>query len=331
MSRPIPAEITDHIIGLVEVKWSRDTKTLCNCSLVCRAWLPRSRTRLFDQIYFSHTPNYNKFNTAILRNASMQPWLAHVHKISFWAPGPSNFIPSPADPHEEKWSQRFMHEIAGRLPNLKAMYLQGFDWVHLPPHPTICATFSTFRDLRALTLRHWCLHSFSVFHGILVALPSLKELELWDVKCPPAPREVIFTSRREYPTLTALTILFPSEESKHCINNLLRWLGTTPTTQTIRNICFRTYGNKSWIDSQVDFMCNTSHSVTNLSYPHLKTGKLLHQSYYMCADELSVCRFFPDTRRPTSKFRDPRPRVLERGYLGRPRLCVAAASRSTPP
>ncbi|TFK92621.1 hypothetical protein K466DRAFT_480270 [Polyporus arcularius HHB13444] len=43
----LPGEITDYIIGSVSV-WEKST--LCNCSLVCHAWLPASRHRLFARL-----------------------------------------------------------------------------------------------------------------------------------------------------------------------------------------------------------------------------------------------------------------------------------------
>lgn len=45
----VPSELTDAVIDHVQL----DKQSLANCSVVCRAWLPRSRHHLFDRIHLS--------------------------------------------------------------------------------------------------------------------------------------------------------------------------------------------------------------------------------------------------------------------------------------
>jgi hypothetical protein len=61
----LPAEITDRIIDFLH----DDRKTLCNCSVVCRDWLPSTRTHIFNKIYLSDTFPSRALFLGLLNNA----------------------------------------------------------------------------------------------------------------------------------------------------------------------------------------------------------------------------------------------------------------------
>ncbi len=76
MSEIFPPELTDRIIGFVDIL---DKTTLCNCALVCHEWLPASRHALFRRIDVADG-TFELLVSRVLHSESIRPYLAGVRE-----------------------------------------------------------------------------------------------------------------------------------------------------------------------------------------------------------------------------------------------------------
>ncbi|RPD55719.1 hypothetical protein L226DRAFT_443617, partial [Lentinus tigrinus ALCF2SS1-7] len=85
MSPCIPPEITDNIISAVALDDYTAAKlkshTLAMCALVCRAWLPKSRAQLFEDICVPDERTYDLLVERVVRSETMSPYLAFVNRL----------------------------------------------------------------------------------------------------------------------------------------------------------------------------------------------------------------------------------------------------------
>ncbi|RPD55712.1 hypothetical protein L227DRAFT_475000, partial [Lentinus tigrinus ALCF2SS1-6] len=79
MSPYIPPEITDAIISAMDPFY--DAHTLAMCALVCRAWLPRSRVKLFEAIRIRDGRTYNLLVERVVHSETMTPYLTSVNRL----------------------------------------------------------------------------------------------------------------------------------------------------------------------------------------------------------------------------------------------------------
>ncbi|EPT00446.1 hypothetical protein FOMPIDRAFT_99279 [Fomitopsis schrenkii] len=88
MERRIPQELVDMVLYALGGSYE-NRETLKSCSLTCRAWLPASRTQLFESVKFDHPKDITSFS-AILRKS---PCLArYVRTLELLIYDPDNDI-----------------------------------------------------------------------------------------------------------------------------------------------------------------------------------------------------------------------------------------------
>ncbi|RPD76083.1 hypothetical protein L226DRAFT_396460 [Lentinus tigrinus ALCF2SS1-7] len=51
------------------------------CALVCRAWLPRSRAKLFEDIHINNSRTYNLLVDRVVHSETMSLYLAPVNSL----------------------------------------------------------------------------------------------------------------------------------------------------------------------------------------------------------------------------------------------------------
>ncbi|RPD75689.1 hypothetical protein L226DRAFT_52127 [Lentinus tigrinus ALCF2SS1-7] len=176
MSPYIPPEITTAIISAVDVDlYNTGERTLTMCALVCRAWLPRSRTKLFEAIYIRNQRNYDLLVERFVRSETMSHYLTSVNSFYIQPFG----VDSPSSV-----ARLFLIEFAGKLPGLRVWDVGGIDWTHQRPSVKWPLLLSHFRTITYLRLWECRFSSFSDFRRLLTALPLLSTLNILHVTWP---------------------------------------------------------------------------------------------------------------------------------------------------
>ena len=183
----LPKEITDIIISFLhpDSDWALPPnyyKPLCNCALVCRDWLPASRHHLLMDVWLDSDRQYNLFIYNVVRSPTVSLWLPSVRRIVLAF---SRYMKA-ADGHMHITSRVFMHQLAGRFPNLEELDLRYQDWdtreCSIPPRMFIL--LSAFASVRTLLLEDVRFPSSGAMRCTITALPSLTDLGMDNVTWP---------------------------------------------------------------------------------------------------------------------------------------------------
>ncbi|KAI0742321.1 hypothetical protein C8Q80DRAFT_1187553 [Daedaleopsis nitida] len=259
----IPPEVTDHIIHAVDISsiWG-GRRTILNCALVCRNWLPAARLCLFTSYVELNTPRrYDLFKVHVLCSASMKPWLEYMQSLHVENDGTAGWR-----------MQQFILDIAGRLPNLQILHISRFDWVTPPPHPSTYRTFSSIHAIQELKLYKVKFPTFGALRCMLTSLPQLSVLALQRSEWPPTPTQHMFASGLCHKQLAIVHLTV--DDRYYCSAELFRWLAITETKHSIQALILSCDG-RAWPESWIDFITVTAHLVTELYTPNLTTEFLL--------------------------------------------------------
>lgn len=161
----IPGELTDRIIGFLH-----DPRTLCNCSLVCRAWLPASRYALFHTIRIR---NAAQMGSLADRAETMGPYLAATRIVRLRASGGarSTILTLHA----------FLSVLHGCFPGLEALRVYA---VKISPDTSIRldpSLLSQFARLKEFYLNDCFVPPLYDLLRIIAALPALERLYLFSI------------------------------------------------------------------------------------------------------------------------------------------------------
>ncbi|RPD68514.1 hypothetical protein L226DRAFT_576328 [Lentinus tigrinus ALCF2SS1-7] len=218
----IPPEITDTIISAVPLVPYRTFRpslshTLAMCALVCRAWLPRSRIELFENILIRDDHTYDLLVERVLHSVTMSPNLASVDSLRL-----GRFNRS--DPRS-KAGRLFFLEFAGKLPGLRTLSVFNVDFTHQRPSVTWPLLLSQFRTITSLKLFDCQFSSFSDVRRLLTALPLLSTLVIayltWPVVSHEVHLQTTLRPRTFWPELHTLRIYHLPPESAAMF---LRWI-----------------------------------------------------------------------------------------------------------
>ncbi|RPD61425.1 hypothetical protein L227DRAFT_68629 [Lentinus tigrinus ALCF2SS1-6] len=186
MPHYIPPEITDAIISAVAsedmfVDGAR-THTLAMCALVCRAWLPRSRAKLFEVVWISNQRSYDLLVERVLRSETMSRYPTSVNGFHIYNENAEGSLGSAA--------RLFLVEFAGKLPGLRDLFVLDNDWTLQRPSvkwPLLLSRFHTITTLRLENCRFSC---FSDVRRLLTALPLISALDIWYLTWPTVSQEL---------------------------------------------------------------------------------------------------------------------------------------------
>ena len=257
----LPPELTDHIIGFVD-KW--DKKTLCNCTLVSRRWLPASRHALFRYISVQNATTLKLLIQRILHSESAHHYLAGVHMFALTGSGCSKLFASAANGghvyHEERVagvatslqlaeimgpeSRLFLYHFSGHLPSIKTLSFSALDWIsYTAPMSSEPLLLSRFPSIKHLDFFGCNLPSFHFFRRAVTSLPHLEKLSclnvIWPRPCTPAgsssTRTHIANSGPElmYLEVAQSTLAQPPYVPA---TSLLCWLSHTRSRETLREL-----------------------------------------------------------------------------------------------
>lgn len=159
----VPTEVAEQIIDVVGGGSKRSA--LQSCSLVCRAWLPRSRLRLFEDVEIvakQHLDNLLRvFETVPHLRAAVQG--VHAHS---------------------RVAEAAVAILLGQLPNIHTWTFE--DTLCLGSSAAqsriITASLRTYPSLDTLNLCHVTVTSFHRFATFLSSVPGIRHLGLHDLK-----------------------------------------------------------------------------------------------------------------------------------------------------
>ena len=120
-----PQELTDAVVDYFDVNLLRDVKSLIQLSRVSRAFLPRTRARLFETLYVRPCQDMRSLEDfAVLVSTALYigPSIQHLRLI-----GDHDRCSSKANPHSEL-DATTLASFLDMLPNLKSLHLTKFDY-----------------------------------------------------------------------------------------------------------------------------------------------------------------------------------------------------------
>ena len=230
----LPGETTDTIIRAVP-EW--DKSTLCSCSLVCHAWLPASRIRLFAEINIKcSAEKYHLLVDRVLRSDYMRPYLRMTRSIV------AGRISSDA----VQATSSFFLLFYGCFPRLETLRFHDA-WpgpIPFPGHrPGDPLLFNAFTSLKQLEFSNCTFHSFVVLRRMITALPNLEELITHVISVqnisplPLSCRPVAGVPKLRRLKMTGAIYSLQYRETP-CLVSLMSWLAMTPTARELNELSF---------------------------------------------------------------------------------------------
>ncbi|RPD61414.1 hypothetical protein L227DRAFT_68325 [Lentinus tigrinus ALCF2SS1-6] len=310
MSPYIPPEITDAIISAVDVDlYNTGERTLTMCALVCRAWLPRSRTKLFEAIYIRNQRSYDLLVERFVRSETMSHYLTSVNSFYIQPFG----VDSPSSV-----ARLFLIEFAGKLPGLRVWDVGGIDWTHQRPSVKWPLLLSHFRTITYLRLWECRFSSFSDFRRLLTALPLLSTLNILHVTWPAVSPELHLRTtpgpmcRTYWPELRALLIIY-DEDGWQCAETFLKWITAALRGSTVKELFCGFFGlppTGSLRETVVAFVGRDERSVTDLNV-HITDGLPLTGFIALESLSLNLDRYQDDWKSVASVLQDVTSKTIQ--------------------
>lgn len=164
----LPTDIHPHIIESYSEE-GPDTRWIARCALVCRAWLPISRRKLYScpiridrrtWTAFRHFTLHTKSSSMVQCRGMIRDLAAHV------------LDPGAEDP----WTHLLLIEGAMRLTGLVQLTMHAVNWGFLNAMALGCGQcYQSLTDLRLVECTFSNVHQF---HQVITAFPSLRDLDL---------------------------------------------------------------------------------------------------------------------------------------------------------
>lgn len=150
--RQIPPEVIDYIVDFLH----DDYKTLANCSLTCRSWLPRARYHKFSSMRVTHDTR-DKYLKLLHTCPDVWPYIQRLRLDAFGSRTP--------------WTEWGIVALTNHLPNLHSLTLKGFSILTTLPLESVA-------HLRELMFHSCYFTSLDTLLSTLVSISSLQMLSL---------------------------------------------------------------------------------------------------------------------------------------------------------
>lgn len=301
----LPPEITDAIISAVDYKSSKHRDGYCTllaCCLVCHAWLPASRIKMFEYIYIRSHSDWRRYTLlvdTVLHSDTMCRFLTSIHTLdlNLWKP-----------PSERGgvFGLQFLVEFAGRLPRLRNLTLVQSHLHENVTCPRWHLLFSQFPAVTSLTLESCRFSSFADVRRMLTALRALEELYISDFEAHVVPgsagaeqQHTGLSSRAHWCALHTLHLDFNFEctvelDQLRCAKTLVEWITLSLEGSSLKNLRLtQSYGAPDSLQVAASRLLGSAYlsSVTDL------TVGMYSRVDYHCSD-LFTCCVLPDWYRP---------------------------------
>ncbi len=291
-SSRLPPEIIAEIVGFV----STDRETLLSCALVCQDWMSESRTFLFRDIDVYSHETFRSFVSIVLHCERLRPWLTKTRDISIEV---FDSIGEGGEP------EAFISDISECLPGLRTMALASFprgvsQKVHpqAPLRTDLFPALGQFAFLYQLDLDCCAFASFGELKSVLVALPALSSLSIFELSCPDS-GEPAQSSAPAGPYARPALSHLSATELKTIGDKLYDWLSNTPTRSMLRELSLD-FDN---IVAGLQMTAGPLSSLASLTVKHMESagrsgvlGKPRDRIYRTIYLTLPVCPFQADPR-----------------------------------
>lgn len=157
----LPPELTDLVIDFLR----DDIYALANCSLTCRAWLPRARLHKFRLVRFtprSYSGWKRSFKAARLADRKL---VRLVRELSIENIGSGRL---------KMWNDAALRDIVCHFPDVTKLSLAHDDLYFYD-------AFDRITQLKSLRLYNYLIPNLAYFTKMMTTLPHLEELSLIDV------------------------------------------------------------------------------------------------------------------------------------------------------
>lgn len=179
----LPIEIQEHIIGSLDNE--HDAGTIANCALVCRAWLPRSRSKLYSKVYLWEHQQWDRFKDLVLRckSESTAGYLRRVREL-YVSSQNEEFFDKKRIRRWTRWNKNGERPWAHLALDYCSLHFTGLTYLDMH-----CVDFSLSHSMaicsgcyyHSLTKLHFCCCTFIgilQLRQFMVSFPALSELTL---------------------------------------------------------------------------------------------------------------------------------------------------------
>lgn len=183
----MPIEMHHHIIDSLENE--TDSRTIAHCALVCRAWLPFSRSKLYRRIDLRSRLQWNRFKDHIVRPAShMTPYLEKVREMCvsrqdpcaglfcMWR-RPRGLFRRSTD-SEWPWIHTVLDLCVVQLSGLPKFTFVQIDWTRPGFHKNAIDSCGLYHSLTSLRLERCTFLDILQLQQLVLAFPALSDLAL---------------------------------------------------------------------------------------------------------------------------------------------------------
>ncbi|RPD72476.1 hypothetical protein L226DRAFT_155178 [Lentinus tigrinus ALCF2SS1-7] len=308
-----PPEITDHIIALNV----GDAKTLCSCALVCQAWLPASRSALFESMKIPSHRAYELLVDRVLVSDYLQRYLNTTLEMRI-------DIDKPRDDDDDTPYAPvllpFLLSFYGRISNLRHLTLVGTNITVIIPHHTNRLLLAQFPHLTTLSLSRCRFFSFNDLRRTLSAIPALEHLQIEYISCANYGRPWFqLPGRSRIPSLLTFQVRMARRRltDDHVSGNLMQWFAATSLPSRLTDLNFQTVTvvASPFREGYIAFFNWARHSVTSITLNIMRHDHPLPYFHNLVDITFRVVPLLSEWSRVCSMLRDLRSRPRRLRFL----------------
>lgn len=183
----LPLEIYAYIIDSLDHE--ENASTIANCALVCRAWLPFSRHKLYSAIDLRYHRQWISFRDFVLQSKSetVSRYLERTQELYVWLCD-EEFIYDERTQRrigwnkgkERPWAHLALVQCATRLTGLRRIYLSDVDLS--PSHDMAILSGCNYYRLTTLSVMQCTFTSIHQLMQFVASFPALSDLSLWALR-----------------------------------------------------------------------------------------------------------------------------------------------------
>lgn len=166
----LPVEIHIHVIEFLDSE--RDIVTLTNCARVCRAWLPYSRSKLYQIVVLDDFHQWTRFLRLLAyveTGSSVGKYMGKVQKLQ---------VGSGVDWGDGRWVYPVLSECATHLTGLINITLYQADWILSPNSGSFFGDGNHYRSVTDLHIYESIFSDVLQLHQVVTSFPALSNLTL---------------------------------------------------------------------------------------------------------------------------------------------------------
>lgn len=185
LQRPVmPLELHGYIIDSFDNE--TDSGTIARCALVCHAWLPFSRSKLYRKICLTSRMQWGQFKFHIIHSTPhIVDYLRRAQELRISSSARETNMPwswatlqSPSSGGELSWVHLILDYCATGLPNLQTYTFRQIDWTCPGFHKDAIVKCTSYLSLTSLRLDECKFSNDHQLCLLAMSFPSLSNLSL---------------------------------------------------------------------------------------------------------------------------------------------------------